>query len=228
MDKIISIRERMEMGVTRPFICQTDKGNWFIIKTLSMMPISQLLAEVIGSTLAHKIGLPCPSIDFVEITPESTQYASSGWRQDLPNGIAFASSFVVNAKIAKTVQVQNWILNSDRTASQVGTGNINLLFDEQQQKILVIDHNLAFDERADFSEHIFSQKNREWQLDWVDKQTFTDKAVDILKNFDDIYQSIPDDWFVGDEIFHKIDQQINRIKALLNRITQENYWDNIE
>ncbi len=92
----------------------------------------------------------------------------------------------------------------------------------------MIDHNLAFDERADFSEHIFSQKNREWRLDWVDKQTFMDKAVDILKNFDDIYQSIPDDWFVEDEVFHKIDQQINRIKALLNRITQENYWDNIE
>ncbi|AIB45848.1 hypothetical protein H733_1029 [Haemophilus influenzae CGSHiCZ412602] len=183
MDKIIFIRERMEMGITRPFICQTDKENWFIIKTLSMMPTSQLLAEVIGSTLAHEIGLPCPSIDFVEITPESTQYVSSEWRQDLPKGIAFVSSFVVNAKIAKTVQVKNpaflsepeqkllymfdrWILNSDRTASQVGTGNI--------------------------------------------------------------YQSIPDDWFVGDEEFHKIEHQINRIKALLNRITQENYWDNIE
>lgn len=245
MDKIIVIRERMEMGVTRPFICQTDKGNWFIIKTLSMMPISQLLAEVIGSKLAHEIGLPCPSIDFVEVSQESTQYVSSEWRQDLPNGIAFASSFVVNAKIANTVQVQNpaflsepeqkllymfdrWILNSDRTSSQVSTGNINLLFDKQQKKILVIDHNLAFDESADFSEHIFSQKNREWRLDWVDKQIFTDKAVDILKNFDDIYQSIPDDWFVEDEVFHKIDQQINRIKALLNRITQENYWDNIE
>nr|PRI40723.1 hypothetical protein BVZ49_01091 [Haemophilus influenzae] len=121
-----------------------------------------------------------------------------------------------------------WILNSDRTASQVGTGNINLLFDEQQQKILVIDHNLAFDERADFSEHIFSPQNREWRLDWVDKQTFTDKAIDTLKKFDHIYQSIPDDWFVGDEEFHKIEYQINRIKALLNRITQENYWDNIE
>ncbi len=151
MDKIIVIRERMEMGVTRPFICQTDKGNWFIVKTLSMMPIGQLLAEVIGSKLAHEIGLPCPSIDFVEVSHESTQYVSSEWRQDLPNGIAFASSFVVNAKIAKTVQVKNpaflsepeqkllymfdrWILNSDRTSSQVGTGNINLLFDEQQQK----------------------------------------------------------------------------------------------
>lgn len=90
MDKIIVIRERMEMGVTRPFICQTDKGNWFIVKTLSMMPIGQLLAEVIGSKLAHEIGLPCPSIDFVEVSHESTQYVSSEWRQDLPNGIAFA------------------------------------------------------------------------------------------------------------------------------------------
>ena len=92
----------------------------------------------------------------------------------------------------------------------------------------MIDHNLAFDERADFSEHIFSPQNREWRLDWVDKQTFTDKAIDTLKKFDHIYQSIPDDWFVGDEEFNKIEHQINRIKALLNRITQENYWDNIE
>nr|DAN28477.1 MAG TPA: hypothetical protein [Caudoviricetes sp.] len=32
MDKISFIRARTEMGITRPFICQTEKGEWFIEK----------------------------------------------------------------------------------------------------------------------------------------------------------------------------------------------------
>ena len=246
MDKISVIRERTEMGITRPFICQTEKREWFIVKTIAMMPISQLLAEAIGSTLADKLGLPSPRVCFIEVTPESNAYIPSDWKNALPTGIAFASSFVANAKVAKTAQAINinylseteqkllymfdrWILNEDRTSSQIGTGNINLLFDEQQQKILVIDHNLAFDEAATFNEHIFAPQNREWRLDWVDKQTFTEKAIDILSNFDHIYQMIPDDWFpLDEEEFQKMENDINKIKTLLNRITEEHYWDNIE
>ncbi|MFC0323320.1 HipA family kinase [Gallibacterium melopsittaci] len=246
MDKIIFIRERTKMGITRPFICQTETGKWVIVKTLAMMPLPQLLAEVFGSLLAHRIALPSPEVCFVDVTPESNSYVSAEWKRDLPTGTAFASVFMKNAKIAKTAQAMNinyldeptqkllymfdrWILNSDRTASTVGTGNINLLFDEQQQKILVIDHNLAFDENAQFDEHIFSTKNRSWRLDWVDKDTFNNKAIDILKEFDDIYQLIPENWFIlDDEEYQKMNDEINRIKAILSRITEPHYWDNIE
>ncbi|NBI12526.1 toxin HipA [[Haemophilus] felis] len=243
MNKIIFIRERTEMGVTKPFICQSEAGQWFIIKTKAMMPISQLLAEFIGSTLAEKIGLPTPQIDFVEITAATAQYAPPKWQADLPFGVAFASAFVEKAKIAKTVQAEKlgeqeqkwlymfdrWILNSDRTASKVGTGNINLLFDETQQQILVIDHNLAFDEQSNFDEHIFSPQNRNWRLDWVDQQTFTEKAVDILASFNDIYRSIPDDWFPSEqEAFQKMEDEIQRIEQLLTRINNDNYWDSIK
>ena len=193
MDKIVFIKERMEMGITHPFICQTENDEWYIVKTLNMMPISQLLAEVIGSKLVAEIGLPCPPVKFIYIPLQATLY-----------------------------------VRADRTASLIGTGNINLLFDEEQKKILVIDHNLAFDENADFSEHIFAPLNRTWRLDWVDKQTFTEKAIDILRNFDDIYKSIPDDWFARDEQFQEIETQINRIRSILNRITEDYYWDNIE
>lgn len=243
MKKIIFIRERTEMGITKPFICQSETEQWFIVKTKAMMPIHQLLSEFIGSTLAAKLGLPCPHIDFVEITTTTNQYVPDEWLADLPVGIAFASSFCEKAKLAKTAQVKSlceqnqkwlymfdrWILNSDRTASTIGTGNINLLFDEIQQRILVIDHNLAFDEQANFDEHIFAPQNRSWRLDWIDKQIFTEKALDILANFDEIYQQIPDDWFpFDDEAFQKMEQQLQKIKQLLTRITEQHYWDNIE
>ncbi|MCW9716791.1 HipA family kinase [Avibacterium sp. 21-594] len=243
MDKIVFIRERTEMGITKPFICQSETDQWFVVKTKAMMPIAQLLAEFIGSTLAERIGLPCPKISFVEITSITNQYAPPGWQSDLPLGTAFASPFFEKAKMAKTAQAKmlceqdqkwlymfdRWILNSDRTASMVGTGNINLLYDEISQEILVIDHNLAFDEQANFSQHIFSPQNRSWRLDWIDKQYFTEKAIDILENFADIYQKIPDDWFPFDEEdFQKMEDQIQKIKQLLTRITEEHYWDNIE
>lgn len=245
MNKVTFIRERTEMGITRPFICQAENNAWFIVKTRQMMPLSQLLAEVVGSMLALEMGLPCPAVEFINITPQAVLYAAPNWKPDLPTGSAFASAYIQCAKVAKTAQAKNsaylpeqmqkwlymfdhWILNSDRTASQLGTGNINLLFDEEQQKILVIDHNLAFDEQANFSAHLFAPQNRDWRIDWVDKQTFSDKAIDILKNFDHIYQSIPDDWFSTDENITEIEAQINRIKTLLERITQQHYWDNIE
>ncbi|EIG23648.1 HipA family kinase [Haemophilus paraphrohaemolyticus] len=246
MNKVTLIRERTEMGVTQPFICQTENEQWFVVKTTAMMPIAQLLAEVIGSMLAHEIGLPSPQFCFVDITEKSTQYVSAQWRSALPPGSAFGSAFIRNAKVAKTAQAKNvnylsepeqkllymfdlWILNSDRTASQIGTGNINLLFDETQQKILVIDHNLAFDETAIFNEHIFSPQNRDWELDWVDKETFTQKAIDTLTKFDHIYQSIPDDWFpLDDEAFQQMETKIRKIQSILNRIKEEHYWDNIK
>lgn len=245
MNKIAFIRERTDMGITQPFICQTEEGEWFVVKTFNMMPLSQLLAEVIGSTLAAQLALPCPKTTFVQITPQAKLYAAPNWKKDLFIGTAFGSTYIQSAKIAKTAQAKNtlylsepaqkwlymfdhWILNSDRTASPLGTGNINLLFDEKQKKILLIDHNLAFDEQADFSQHIFAPHNRTWRIDWVDRETFTDKAVDILKNFDDIYQSLPDDWFIEDEKSHEIEMQIDRIKGLLNRISEKHYWDNIE
>lgn len=243
MDKILLIRERMGMGITRPFVCQAETGEWFVVKTKTMMPINQLLAEFIGSKLAEKIGLPCPHSTVVEITKTAIDYSPAEWLSELPSGIAFASHFFAQAKLAKTAQAnklceQNqkllymfdrWIFNSDRTASQKGTGNINLLFDEEQQKIFVIDHNLAFDENANFDEHIFAPANRAWRLDWIDKQMFAEKAVDILINFDHIYQSIPDDWFPLDEDkYQKMENDIAKIKLLLSRITEEHYWDNIE
>ena len=243
MDKITFIRERTEMGITKPFICQCETNQWVIVKTKKMMPISQLLAEYIGSVLAEKMGLPCPHIGFVEITTMTSQYAPPEWQADLPLGTAFASYFLEKAKVAKTAQAKalceqsqkwlymfdRWILNSDRTASSMGTGNINLLFDDMTQQILVIDHNLAFDEQANFDAHIFSPQNREWRLDWIDKQNFTEKAIDILKNFENIYQNIPDDWFPFEECdFQKMENKIQKIKQLLTRITEEQYWDDIE
>lgn len=243
MDKIVFIRERADMGVTKPFICQGETGQWFVVKTKAMLPMPQLLAEFIGSLLAEKMALPCPPSCSVEITTMTHKYSREEWRMDLPLGIAFASIFIEKAKIAKTTQSKilseqhqkslymfdRWILNSDRTASSVGTGNINLLFDETNQQILVIDHNLAFDEQADFEQHLFSPQNRHWRLNWQDKQQFTEKAIDILSNFDDIYQQIPDDWFPFDEDnFQKMVGQIKKIKQLLMRITHEHYWDNIE
>lgn len=147
------------------------------------MPLSQLLAEFFGSILADKIGLPCPKACLVEITPTALQYIRSDWRLDLALGAAFASAYFKEAKVAKTAQAKSiceqtqkllymfdtWILNADRTASKVGTGNINLLYVESDQEILVIDHNLAFDEQADMSSHIFSPQNRTWQIGLISK-----------------------------------------------------------
>ncbi|MFA9487919.1 MULTISPECIES: HipA family kinase [unclassified Mannheimia] len=246
MAKIIFIQERTQMGITRPFICKADDNKSYIVKTSGMMPIYQLLAEWIGSTLAIKMKLPCPNIQLLHFDKLVFQLIQSEWKAALTTQTVFGSEYTLPTVTAKSSQAHNplylpeemqkwlymfdrWILNSDRTSSKVGTGNINLLFDEQKQKILVIDHNLAFDKNAQFNEHIFSIQNREWRLTLTDKKAFTEKATNILNNFEDIYQSIPDDWFPTDEDeFQKIENHIQQIKAILERIKNKHYWDNIE
>lgn len=246
MDNITFIKGRTQMGITRPFVCQSETGQWFVVKTTAMMPIRQLLAELIGSTLAYQIGLPCPQISLVKFSSFIQQISEVEWRSHITSQTAIASPYQHHCIIAKSLQAldptifdeiaqkwlymfDHWILNSDRTASRFGTGNINLLFDEEKQQIIVIDHNLAFDEKADFSQHIFSPQNRQWRLTESDKQKFTKQALSLLSKFDQIYQNIPDDWFpFNEEEYQKIDTQINQIKSLLMRINETNYWNNIK
>lgn len=246
MVKIIFVQERMQMGVTRPFVCIAENGNSYIVKTLGTVPIEQMLAEFIGSVLAEKLDLPIPKLALVQFDRVVHRIIQAEWKPLLTNKTAIGSTYHLSAVTAKTTQVKNehylseneqktlymfdrWILNSDRTASLIGTGNINLLFDEKLQKILVIDHNLAFDEQASFNEHIFAPANRVWRLNNEDKQRFTQKATEILADFHLIYQAIPDDWFpLENDEFQKIENHINKIKSLLNRITTVNYWDGIE
>lgn len=246
MVKIIFVQERMQMGVTRPFVCIAENGNSYIVKTLGTVPIEQMLAEFIGSVLAEKLDLPIPKLALVQFDRVVHRIIQAEWKPLLTNKTAIGSTYHLSAVTAKTTQVKNehylseneqktlymfdrWILNSDRTASLIGTGNINLLFDEKLQKILVIDHNLAFDEQASFNEHIFAPANRVWRLNNEDKQRFTQKATEILTDFHLIYQAIPDDWFpLENDEFQKIEDHIRKIKSLLNRITTANYWDGIE
>lgn len=246
MVNILFVQERMQMGVTRPFICAAENGSSYIVKTLGTMPIEQMLAEFIGSVLAARLGLPTPQLELVQFDRIVHRIIQAEWSSLLTNKTAIGSTYHLSSVTAKAAQAKNehyfseneqktlymfdrWILNSDRTASLIGTGNLNLLFDEQLQKILVIDHNLAFDEYASFNEHIFSPQNREWRLNDEDKQHFTQKATDILSDFHSIYQVIPDDWFpLENDEFQKIENHINKIKSLLNRITKVNYWDSIE
>ncbi|MDP8079767.1 hypothetical protein QJU98_07715 [Pasteurella skyensis] len=97
--------------------------------------------------------------------------------------------------------------------------------------MFVIDHNLAFDDICDdeFENHIFSPKNRNWRLDWVDKDIFTDKAIEILNDFDDICDNIPDEWLpIDSEEYQKFEAIIIEIKAILARINTKDYWDNIK
>lgn len=247
MEKIILIRRRTNMGITQPFICETECSRWFVVKTLNMMPIEQLLSELVGSTLARYIGLPCPAIELLYFDEKLATLVNPSWVSSITRETAVGSLYYAQSTIAQTAEAKNvgyfsetqqkelymfdrWICNSDRTASKLGTGNINLLFDKVEQRILVIDHNLAFDKNTEneFSNHLFAPSNREWRLDWVDKQNFTDNAINLLNNFDNLYEIFPDDWFNNDEYCHRIEKYIEKVKLILTRIKSPEYWKDIE
>ena len=111
-----------------------------------------------------RLGLPVAPFEIVQV-PEAL--VSLGSRTDLAElgaGLAFGSRRVSVVELSRShiaripVALHHavlgfdwWIRNADRTLSEVG-GNPNLFWDVELERLVVIDHNQAFDEE-------FSEKN---------------------------------------------------------------------
>src|SRR5215204_5116141 len=178
--RIVEIIRRSEQGVTRPFLCRGENGDRYYVKG-SDAGRRALIKEWVAGQIGLHVGLPIPEFRQVTIAHELIEYSARDDIHDLGAGIGFGSRVVENTDElaylyieqidprlrAKILLYDWWIWNGDRTLSAEG-GNPNLLWVHRDQKLYVIDHNLAFSQDEYFwDRHIFRESRALWTDDFI-------------------------------------------------------------
>lgn len=114
-----------------------------------------------------------------------------------------------------------WVENADRSLSPHG-GNPNLLWNAAQSKLVVIDHNLAFDADFDdasfFETHVFRQEAATLFDDLVCRAEISALLDAALSCFDAAVQGIPPEWLWLDGEARTLPVQVD-FDALKHRLT---------
>ncbi len=237
--QIVEVLRRSEQGATKPFICRGDDDHTYFVKGRGASRQS-LIAEYLCGRLARRLHLPIADFEIVEIPEQLIKASLLPDINELGDGLAFGSKafphvqeiqYIHVAKIkpalAKDVLVFDWwIQNQDRTLSSKG-GNPNLLWDQTDAKLVVIDHNLAFDKSFDkraFSEnHIFASHLQAILYDWVDSTAYQTRLQDAFTEFDLACNDIPHEWWwVDDGVPALFDKE--EARQVLSRFHQPDFW----
>jgi sugar lactone lactonase YvrE len=152
-------------------ICRAENGHEYVVKG-SFAGRRALIAEWVANRLGRILNLPIPEFQQMQLDPLLAEFSvKTNEVERLGRGVLFGSRREVNLveirhtdlpRIdlnlrARVLAFDWWIANSDRVFIE-GAGNPNLLWSEDQQRLVVIDHNLAFDPSlmADFwTQHAF-------------------------------------------------------------------------
>lgn len=165
------IRQSQQGISVQPFLIRAEDDQTYFVKGLSRALGNGLVSEAISAELGKHLGLPIPPWRVIDIPQALIDFSVIDGVEDLSGGPAFASLHVENASdlmwanlnalpddLKRTVLLFDWwILNGDRGLGEAG-GNVNLILDPKG-KLVVIDHNVAFDPNLSFEEfrtyHVF-------------------------------------------------------------------------
>jgi len=207
--QVNEIMRRLEQGMTRPFLVRAEDEVLYVAKGRETTQRG-LIAEWICAHLAQQLGLPIPDFRLLQVPPELVS-ALGPEVAALGHGAVFGSlqqSGVQEFAVTQLKRVDAeqrrmllafdwWVENADRSLSAHG-GNPNLLWNAAQSKLLVIDHNLAFDadfdEASFFATHVFRQEAAALFDDLVCRAELSERLEAALSCFDAAVQAIPPEW----------------------------------
>jgi hypothetical protein len=225
-----------EQGRSGPYFCRGADGHNYFVKGRNTGRRSQII-EWICAHLAKALGLPVAPFALVEIAPELLKETPKAM-QEIGAGLAFGSQEYVGALWFELEHVDKvdvtlkrdilvfdwWIRNADRL-----TTNSNLLWDAVKEKVVVIDHNLAFDADVaapDFlSHHIFGGQFEAVFQDLVEQTRYQTRLCSALAVLAKAYDSVPEEWWwFDDERTVKADFNWAAARALLQRCESNDFW----
>lgn len=211
--EIVEIIDRSKQGVTLPFVCRGEDGKVYYVKGRGAGRRS-LVCEWIAGSLAKSLGLPIADFELVSISPELINLASRDDLAELGVGIAFGSCrrTIVELTVSHLSQIPDdvqrdvllfdwWIKNGDRTQSELG-GNPNLFWDLDNNSLLVLDHNQAFDEQFDprtfETLHPFRSHLGAVFSDMIDRDRYASRFESAMATWDAICDTVPPEWWFVD------------------------------
>ena len=236
--QIIEIMGRSKQGVTRPFICRGDDDNIYFVKGIGAGRRSQVY-EWIAGNLATELSLPIAPFKIVDVPIELIE--GNQQYRELGAGPAFGSlkQTIMELNYAGIERVPDelqrdvlafdwWIRNEDRTLSESG-GNPNLFWNPSQEKLVVFDHNQAFDHNFsddDFTKyHVFNLQQHSLFGDALYRQQYENNFQSALNQWHNIQDSIPEEWkFLDEELTISANIDLDAIFNTLNRCNTGKLW----
>lgn len=207
--RVVEIVRRMEQGRTQPFLVRTEDDVLYVAKGRTTTRLG-LCAEWICAHMGRALELPIPPFALLDV-PRELLGMLGPEAAELGEGIAFGSRLEQPAQeltLRQADQVPSdlrclvlafdwWLENADRTLSDKG-GNPNLLWRAAEPNLLVIDHNLAFDDAFDsarfFDTHVFRAEADGLFRDWVNWDRVQRHLHAALPAFDVACGSLPEEW----------------------------------
>lgn len=239
--EIVEVLRRSEHGMTLPFICRGDDGEVYFVKGRGTGRQSQI-NEWISGKLALAMGIPVAPFNIVDVPEELTGVLSAEEALALGCGPAFGSveQRITELAFSQILDVPLemrgsllvfdwWVSNLDRKLTKNG-GNPNLFWDAEDQRLVVIDHNQAFDPEFDsdrfFQYHAFKDSAPDVFDDLIERQHYTDRMEQALKDWDSIIEAIPEEWlFIDPEMTLKLDFNPDSFLKHLQRFRSDNFWN---
>ena len=214
MPVIREVIRRTEQGRTKPYLCRADDGQHYFVKHRAL-PARERVAEWLAGSLAVAVGLPVAPFSLVEIT-DAIDSGIVPWLRELGPGIGFGSvlqeareftfsdiELVEPGLAAKVAAFDWWLRNSDRSLTARG-GNPNLLWrtDGAAQKLVLIDHNLAFERefspREFMATHAFAAEFRSMLGDFIERERIRAEFCAALEQLVTAWATIPQAWKFSD------------------------------
>ena len=229
--QVTEIVRRLDQGVTRPFLVRADDDALYVAKGRETTQRG-LVAEWICAHLGQSLGLSIPDFALLDVPAELVE-ALGAEGSALGTGLVFGSRLEVEVQEFAVTQLKHipahdrrrllafdwWVENADRSLTNHG-GNPNLLWRAAESRLLVIDHNLAFDaafdEVAFFASHVFRDDADALFADLVWQAETSSMLTHALDGFDAAASSLPEAWKWVD-VAQTIPTQVNlnTIKARL-------------
>lgn len=241
---IVEVIKRAAQGRSAPYICRGDDGCVYFVKNRSL-PRRELVAEWLAACLAEALGLPIPPFCIAEVPTELVESAMGAWLGALGDGPAFASQRAEATELswqqvddmpetdkALIVAFDWWVQNMDRTLSRHG-GNPNMLWRTQGEdgRVVVIDHNLAFDLTFDVTvfvdSHAFGASFKRLVGDFIERERVRQLFTGVLPRAQEACATIPEEWhFIDPECTLPASWTVQEFIATLNRcLTEDQFWN---
>jgi hypothetical protein len=234
--QIVEITRQASQGRSEPYLCLGADGLKYYVKgRQSGLPTR--INEWICGYLGRAIGLPIPEFRLADISPELLNVTTKNL-QSIGVGLGFASLEVplacwfeeanqpkVDDDLQRKLLIFDWwIRNDDRNIN-----NPNLLWDSANQKVAVIDHNLAFDSEFDphgfKTSHIFGHHWGTISSDLVTRLSYQQQLESALPAFDQALASMPDEWrWMDAEQTMPATLDINQLRNQLLRCKTDDFW----
>lgn len=233
------ILRRAEQGVTRPFLCKGDDDSWYWVKGRGA-GLRSLICEWVVGRMALAFGLPVAPFARVDVPSELLLTALRPDFGELGAGPAFGSLCCEAAQELTLSHLRNvapqqqcdvlvfdwWVHNQDRTLTRHG-GNPNLLWDQSGSRLVVIDHNQAFDPQFDetqfLEQHVFSGASESVCDDLADRALYMSRFDACMEVFDTACDEVPESWWWMDEGV-PTDFDRHEARDLLLRYSRPDFW----